>query len=589
MVILFTLSQLELTGAEVYAIEIIERLIEKGHTCYIMSDTLHLETGAKYIQVKFNKRKIWNRIYQIIFLVRFIKKNKVQIIHAHSRASGWVSYFASRICGIPLVTTVHGMLHVHLSSKLIKVFGDYIFAICENVVEHLKRDFNVPPSKIELLRNPVTILKINSPELTSGKTIGIITSRLTGPKGEVIYQLLENIVGRINAKIIVMGAGNIPDRFKKFVNEGVEFWGQVRDLKDLLEKMIKFDVIVGSGRIAIKSIMLGKPTIAVGEMKSIGYVNFANINECLKSNFADVDRVKNFDWDKVVNDIKFSLSSEGIDPDLREIVSKEYDPVRIIGRIESVYTSLIIRKMRREIPILAYHRIVKDKKEAGKHGIYVTLDQFKKHMKFLADHGFKTITFKDLENIDRTNLEEKYIILTFDDGYEDNYTLAFPVLKKYGFKAVIFLVSDLEYNIWDMPSGEPKVKLLTLEQCLEMKEYGIEFGSHGRYHRDLTGLSVREIEDEVFNSKSILEERLGSEILSFCYPYGKVNNVVKELVKKAGYKYGVATDSGPVVLHEDWYQIRRILIFPNTTTRRFSRKVRGDYTFKKAGKIWNFK
>ncbi len=581
MVILFTLSQLELTGAEVYAFEIIERLIDKGHTCYIMSDTLHLRTRAKYIKVNFNKRKIWNRIYQIIFLVHFIKKNKVQIIHAHSRASGWVSYFASKICGIPLVTTVHGMLHVHLSSKLIKVFGDYIFAICENVVEHLQKDFNVSPSKIELLRNPITILQINPSEFKSDKTIGIITSRLTGPKGEVVYQLLENIVDKVNAKIIVMGVKSVPEKFKKFESK-VEFWGQACNLEEFLSKMMKFDLIIGSGRIAVKSIMLGKPTIAVGEAKSIGYVNETNIKECLKNNFGDVDRVRNFDWDKVVDDIKYALTSGKVEPILRDLVSREYDPMRIIGRIESVYASLIIRKMRREIPILAYHRVVKDKKEAGKHGIYVTLEQFEKHMKFLAKHGFKTITFKDLESIDRTNPREKYIILTFDDGYEDNYTLAFPVLRKYGFKAVIFLVSDLEYNIWDLSSGEPKVKLLTIEQCLEMQRYGIEFGSHGRYHRDLTLLSTRELKDEILGSKIVLEKRLGIEILSFCYPYGRVNNVVKDMVKSAGYRYGVATDSGPVVLHEDWYHIRRILIFPDTTTYRFSRKVKGDYTFKKA-------
>jgi peptidoglycan/xylan/chitin deacetylase (PgdA/CDA1 family) len=228
-------------------------------------------------------------------------------------------------------------------------------------------------------------------------------------------------------------------------------------------------------------------------------------------------------------------------------------------------------------------RVVRDKSEAGRHGIFVTVEQFEKHMKFLAKRGFKTITFKDLESVDRTNPNEKYVILTFDDGYEDNYTLAFPILKKYGFKAVIFLVSDLEYNIWDSNFGEPKVKLLNSEQCLEMLDYGIEFGSHERYHRDLTKLGVYDVEDEVFNSKLTLEERLGVKIISFCYPYGKVNDLVKEIVKKAGYKYGVATDSGPVILHEDFYHIRRILIFPNTTTYRFSRKVRGDYNFKRVG------
>jgi peptidoglycan/xylan/chitin deacetylase (PgdA/CDA1 family) len=582
MTILLTLSQLEITGAEVYAIEIAEKLIDRGHTCFIMSDTLSLKTRAKYIPVNFNKRKLWNRIYQIIFLILFIKKNKVQLIHANSRASGWISYFASRICGIPLVTTVHGKLHVHLSSKIVKVFGDYIFAVCENVAKHLQEDFNVPSSKIEVLRNPVSIFQIDVPTSGERKTIGIISSRLTGPKGDVIYQVLDNIVDKVDAEIVVLGAKSIPERFKKFFGK-VKFLGQICDFYEFWKAMNQFDVIIGSGRIAIKSIMLGKPTIAIGESEGIGRVTRENIKECLESNFGDIAKERRFDWVKILSDVRQSLNHNEVEQDVREIVLKEYNPVKIFNRIESVYQALIIRKRRREIPILAYHRVVRDKSEAGRHGIFVTVEQFEKHMKFLAKRGFKTITFKDLENVDRTNPNEKYVILTFDDGYEDNYTLAFPILKKYGFKAVIFLVSDLEYNIWDSNFGEPKVKLLNSEQCLEMLDYGIEFGSHGRYHRDLTKLGVYDVEDEVFNSKLTLEERLGVKIISFCYPYGKVNDLVKEIVKKAGYKYGVATDSGPVILHEDFYHIRRILIFPNTTTYRFSRKVRGDYNFKRVG------
>lgn len=150
-----TLSQLEVTGAEVYAVTIADALVDRGHRVYIMSDTLTKSTKAQYIGVPFNQRNYVNRIRQVVFLIKFIKRNGIQVVHAHSRAAGWVSFFATRFCRIPMITTAHGRRHLHLSSVLIKALGDKIIAVCENVQDQLIGELKVKPGKVEILRNPI--------------------------------------------------------------------------------------------------------------------------------------------------------------------------------------------------------------------------------------------------------------------------------------------------------------------------------------------------------------------------------------------------------------------------------------------------
>jgi peptidoglycan/xylan/chitin deacetylase (PgdA/CDA1 family) len=239
-----------------------------------------------------------------------------------------------------------------------------------------------------------------------------------------------------------------------------------------------------------------------------------------------------------------------------------------------------------QLPVLLYHRVVNDKKEHGKHRIYIYRKQFEKQLQFLAKNGYKTLKFSDLEYYHSMDPRTPKVILTFDDGYIDNYNIVFPLLKKYNFTAVIFLVSRLKKNEWGIAEGEPAFDLLTDEQIIEMSEYGIEFGSHTQTHRDLLRLDPEDAREEIDGSKKDIEKLTGIPIVSFAYPFGGLNDIIKEFVGVSGYRYGVSTNTGPYDFHEDPMQVRRIEVSKKTSIGAFKWKVSGKYFI--GFSIWSF-
>ena len=164
------------------------------------------------------------------------------------------------------------------------------------------------------------------------------------------------------------------------------------------------------------------------------------------------------------------------------------------------------------------------------------------------------------------------LAIAFDDGYEDNYTAAFPLLQESGYRAVIYAVTDTKRrtNFWD--HHEPHAALLSPAQLLEMQRAGNEIGSHTVTHINLPSVTPRDASTELLNSKTDLEQLLGSEILSVAYPYGAVSSAVKVLTEEAGYKFAVAADSGPTKIHLDFLEIRRTQVFPWTSRTGFWKK-----------------
>jgi peptidoglycan/xylan/chitin deacetylase (PgdA/CDA1 family) len=249
-------------------------------------------------------------------------------------------------------------------------------------------------------------------------------------------------------------------------------------------------------------------------------------------------------------------------------------------KIDAVYRSALAgAKSPPAIPVLLFHRVVPDAPINSHHGIWVTAQSFEHNLQSLTHRGYSSITFEQYHLFLSGGfiLPKKPVVLTFDDGYEDNYFYAFPLLKKYGFSAVIFLVADTtrRTNFWD--ANEPQVPLMSNEQIHEMSASGIEFGSHTVTHPNLSHCSPDQARKELVESKQMIEQLTGNEIISLAYPYGAVNETIKSLAAETGYIFGIATNSGPLNFYEDFLEIRRTQIFPWTDKFGFWKKTQQWY------------
>jgi len=210
------------------------------------------------------------------------------------------------------------------------------------------------------------------------------------------------------------------------------------------------------------------------------------------------------------------------------------------------------------IPILYYHFIKNPGANTRIKGLFTNKTHFEWQIRQLIKRGFTFITFEDIA-LKQYDINERNIIITFDDGCESLYLNAFPILKKYGIKAVIYVVAEsigARNIVWEHNENKDPLNILSKEQLLEMRAYGIEIGSHLCHHVHLPDLSDSNIKNELTESKRILEQELELKVYSVAYPFGSYNNNVLTMAKDAGYEFGVTTKYGNNLLTNDFELFR---------------------------------
>jgi peptidoglycan/xylan/chitin deacetylase (PgdA/CDA1 family) len=189
-----------------------------------------------------------------------------------------------------------------------------------------------------------------------------------------------------------------------------------------------------------------------------------------------------------------------------------------------------------KIPILLYHGITDGDRSRDRYRTGVPAGIFERQMRYLHERGYRCVSLEDLfrKTAEEVHPAGKSFALTFDDGKKDFYHRAFPVLKRFGFTATVFLVTDLvgERSRWDGTDEDP---LMTWEQILALQQDGVTFGSHTCSHRRLTGISIAEVRRELLRSRETLEEKLKRKVDFLAYPYGDSNDGIRSMAKEAGY------------------------------------------------------
>jgi peptidoglycan/xylan/chitin deacetylase (PgdA/CDA1 family) len=184
--------------------------------------------------------------------------------------------------------------------------------------------------------------------------------------------------------------------------------------------------------------------------------------------------------------------------------------------------------MSARLPILTFHAL-----DDGAAIVSLPPRVFERSLTRLADRGLRTMSLAQVLACIREDapFPDRSVVITFDDGYESVYEVAFPVLRRLGMMATVFLTVGASGNEERLPSREGRV-MLRWDQIREMHRHGIEFGAHTCTHPDLTRLSDDQIEAEVRDSRVILEQALGIPVPRFSYPYGRYDRRVRGIVKR---------------------------------------------------------
>jgi peptidoglycan/xylan/chitin deacetylase (PgdA/CDA1 family) len=197
---------------------------------------------------------------------------------------------------------------------------------------------------------------------------------------------------------------------------------------------------------------------------------------------------------------------------------------------------------------------------------------FEKQMNWFYENNWKSFTISEIVKLD--NIPEKSFVITFDDGFEDTYTNAFPILKKYGFKATIYLVPNQKINYWEEKNTSVLSNLLNNEQILQMQNSGlIEFGSHTLSHVNLSTINNEQLRIELEKSKEEVEKIIKKECEAFAYPYGKFDEKIVKIVKEVGYKNATVVKRGLFIQDDDIFTIKRIGILGSESFFDFLLKI----------------
>jgi len=237
------------------------------------------------------------------------------------------------------------------------------------------------------------------------------------------------------------------------------------------------------------------------------------------------------------------------------------------------------------IPILMYHTI-SEAPEMRTHPYYWTATTpavFANHMRHLHEQNYKTISL--LEAVSRIKIpsvkQEKVVVLTFDDGYQDFFTQAYPILGEYDFGATVFLPTA--YIGETTPRSFKGADCLTWDQVRDLNRAGIHFGSHTVTHPQLRTLSVEAVREEIRCSKDTIEEKLGSPVKSFAYPYAlpetdrAFRHGLRGMLEEAGYEAGVSTIIGTADQSGDRFFMKRLPANSADDRRLLEAKLTGAY------------
>jgi peptidoglycan/xylan/chitin deacetylase (PgdA/CDA1 family) len=255
-----------------------------------------------------------------------------------------------------------------------------------------------------------------------------------------------------------------------------------------------------------------------------------------------------------------------------------------LDRSLTMLVSFLPRRPRMRVPVLMYHSI-SEKRLQVSHRYFETSTPppvFRRHMQLLRDAGYSVVKLDAIGSAlsSMVAARNRFAAISFDDGYEDFYSNAFPVLQSFGYPSTMFLPTAF--------IGRPGPGLegrghLNWGQVRELHAAGIEFGSHTVNHLQLAAAPEKEIPAQIIDSKAAIEQRIGGSVAGFAYPlrFPEENRRLVALIRNtlisSGYRYGVCTSIGNVGTKDDRFFMKRLPVNAFDDDAFFLAKLSGAY------------
>lgn len=311
-----------------------------------------------------------------------------------------------------------------------------------------------------------------------------------------------------------------------------------------------FALVINRYGMPFKGNRLNKPIAA----KSIGLNNKSNDtkNSIKASDIRELEKEKKF-IDRRKNNTNSGASSN----------ANNNNPSNSSGNNSTGGSNTKQEDNSRGIPVLMYHSI---EYEEG-NDLRVPKEKFAEQMKYLKDNGYTTLTLDEVYDylINNKQIPPKTVAITFDDGYEDNYKNAFPIMKQYGVKGTVFVITK---------TVDTNNSYITSQQMKEMDQNGMMIESHTVSHDALNSFNYEKQYKELADSKAFLEKCLGRKIKYLAYPCGSFNNNTINALKEAGYLMAFTTINGNAKSSQGIYTLKRVRISADYGLETFKYYVR---------------
>ena len=235
------------------------------------------------------------------------------------------------------------------------------------------------------------------------------------------------------------------------------------------------------------------------------------------------------------------------------------------------------------IPILMYHSIEAMPKSTVMRSLHVPPKRFGIQMRLLNMLGYKGLSMRELTPYLEGEKTGKVVGITFDDGYQNNLINAAPILKKYNYSATCYLVSQRigTSNTWDLDKGITQRPLMTQSEVQDWLNLGLDIGAHTQTHPLLEELREQQSQEEIFNCKADLEQMFKVSIKDFCYPFGRFNEPLVNMIKEAGYITATTMRRGRATSKSNKLTLPRMPITHHTLPHLFLAKILTKYEDKR--------